>query len=1225
MKELKCPKCGSPMVLRVAKRGPNPGGKFYGCSRYPNCKATIPVENSNQDWEKGREENNLFIEKYFPRILKARERIPNYNVRFFETVALPEKVLEEIHFQDMGSEFLKAFSQWRVDFPIYKSEPDFNEEQFQVISVLEKILFRGRITLTSPYLEQEFKKMFLKTNLTDIPIWILESLAVRSYQRGPNPGWFDSKEEGIFYEEILPEIMGPNFGQFVLPQVEISSLLPPNIDISKGGKRVDFGIFHPELEEKIIVEIDGEQHKWQIEYDQERDRILQEQGYLVIRIQTDEIRKDNGTQLEFLKRHLSPLKERNAENVNPDHFEIFRFLQSFKLAHQIQVVTLQAIKSGFLKLENNTTWEIISDIDELGLFDKKESLEILKKSTADFIEILEKLGKIYSLNFKIKEPVCTLFSEINNRIPKNLILISFSNKTSGGFPTFFVGNIYFPFHIANANFGVKPLKKGLEKPAKEDLRFFLRYLFRKSDFWEGQYEGIARALQQKDTLLLLPTGAGKSLVYQLASFLLPGRTVIIDPIISLMNDQIENLAMAGIDRSIAITHQISNPEERQRALQLFSQGEYLFVFVAPERFQTEEFRESLGTLTAHTPIALIAIDEAHCISEWGHDFRTAYLNIGRTTRNYCKSNNYVPPLIAMTGTASRAVLKDVQRELQIEDFEAIITPKSFDRPELKFLIRYSKSEEKMERLKDFLTEILPELFDTDFSTLYQPRGANTHSGLIFCPHIGGNFGVEKVSAEIKRDLGILSEIYSGKEPQGWSPIEYQEHKHRVTGQFKRNKIPLLVCTKAFGMGIDKPNIRYTIHYGIPPSIESFYQEAGRAGRDRKTAYCCIFASNDYPERTKKLLDPNTPVEEIYKIVKDRPKESDDDITRILFFHTNAFRGIAQEKQNVIEVLTNIGDFSKKGEKTLPIPERIKKNADKYGQARVLMEKAIHRLLLIGIVSDYTINFLHEEFTVKLSGASKEEVIEAYGNYVASYLFSRKQTEVEKAVRLLYLPFFDFVVGMIDLLLHFVYEVIERGRRDRFYQMLLACEGSPSDNTFRQRILTILEETGYTKFLEEIINEEKIDFLKVKDLFGKIASSKQSSELRGEVSRYLGDYPDHPSLLMLRALSEIFSEDPNWEVAQQYFMASISLAIKNFGIRENIAFDFAAWAISNIAKRNEGLSRKLIFDLMKQFLKRCLARILVENLPIDLADIPAWFLLAELEKKCRSLILSKTGD
>jgi len=1224
MAEIRCPKCGSLMVLRTAKRGPNAGRKFYGCPRYPKCKATVPFESLAPDPEKVPEkERRSLIETFFPRTLIARARFQDYQARFFETVAVPEDLLEKINSEDAGEEILRAFSQWRIDFPIGESKSTLSEKQRQIISVLEKILTRGRITLPSPQVEKHFKEIF-KSPKIESSLSLIESLVIRGYKKAQKSLWLDSKEENIFYEDILPKLLGENHEQFVIPQVEISSLLSPNINIDTTDyQRVDFAIFHPKLEEKIIVEIDGEQHKKHIESDKERDRVLQEYGYTVIRIQANEIQKGNSKQSADPKSKLFQVKEIFNEWSTTTYTEITKFICSIKLAHQVQLILLQAIQSGFLNLEDEVAWYVVADLDEIGIFNKKEALAILSKSVTDFIELLGKLSKLYSIRLGTKEPECNLFSDYNAGNSTNAIYISFSDKFTSDLPTFHVQNIYFPFHIANSSFPAIPLIEGLEKPQEKDLEYFLQYLFRKPYFWEGQYDGITRALQGKDALLLLPTGAGKSLVYQLASLLLPGRTVVIDPIISLMEDQIDNLAMIGIDRCIAITSQIVDTQDRMRAIQLFGQGEYLFAYVAPERFQTVEFRESLRTLTVHTPIALIVVDEAHCVSEWGHDFRTAYLNIGRTSRTYCELDRYIPPLLALTGTASRAVLKDVQRELQIEDFDAIITPKTFDRKELKFHIVYSISQEKTARLKGYLGQMLPNIFNTSTSTFYQTRGKNTYSGLIFCPHVGGEFGVERVSDEIKRDLGISTAIYSGEKPKYWDPDQYRTHKHRVTKEFKRNKIPLLVCTKAFGMGIDKPNIRYTIHFGIPPSIESFYQEAGRAGRDRKTAYCCIIVSNDDPERSKKLLNPNTKVEEIDEIVRNIPWEENDDITRALYFHINTFRGIDKEKQDVEEVLRHIEDVSKKGVKTLPIPHRIKQNSDEHRQTREITEKALHRLLLIGVISDYTIDYSREEFTVKLSGANKEEILETYGKYIASYDRERKQTEIEKASRLLSLPLSEFIIEMISLLLNFIYGVIERGRRRALSEMLLACTDSPTDKAIRQRILRHLEATEYSKALEEIINDEKAGIKKCRDIFGSIRSLNEAAELRGQVSRYLESYPDHPALLMLRCLSEIFSRDKNSEAARQNFIASISSALTNYGLSDDIVFDFAAWAISNIAERDKKLSRKLISELTKSF-NRFLARTLIEKLPVELIEIPAWFLLAKLHQDCHSLIIKKRG-
>jgi len=1202
------------MVLRTAKRGPNAGEKFYGCSRYPECKATVPFEPVDIEPVDPEREKRSLTETFFPRTLIARARFQNYQVRFFETVAVPENMLEQLNSEDIGDEVLKAFSQWRIYFPNGESKSTLNKSQRQIISVLEKILTRGRITLLSPQLEKELKKIFLNASKTELSLSLIEPLVYKGYQKSQKCPWLDSKEENIFYESILSKYLGENYKQYVLPQVEILSLLPPNSNMdTTGHQRVDFAIFYPKFKEKIIVEIDGEQHKGHIEPDTERDRALQEYGYAVIRIPANEIQKESGQLLAVLKSKLSTVEAKFDEGLFSSNNEIIKFICSIKVAHQIQIVLLQAIQSGFLNLEDTSLWHIIADLDELGLFDKKEGLAILKESMIDFIELLEKLSKLYSFNLRTKEPNYSLSSDFTVSESANTIYISFSDKFTSDLPTFHVQNIYFPFHIANSSFPTEPVIEGIKKPEEKDLEYFLQYLFRKPYFREGQYDGITRVLQGKDALLLLPTGAGKSLVYQLASLLLPGRTVVIDPIISLMEDQIDNLAMVGIDRCIAITSQIVEAQDRSRAIQLFGQGEYLFAYVAPERFQTIEFRNSLRALTVHTPVGLIVVDEAHCVSEWGHDFRTSYLNIGRTSRAYCESNKFVPPLLALTGTASKAVLKDVQRELQIKDFDAIITPKSFDRSELKFCVVFSTSQEKVSRLKGFIGQMLPSLFNTTISTLSQTREKETYSGLIFCPHVSGEFGVERVSDEIRKGVGISTNIYSGKEPERWNPDLYRYHKQRVTKEFKRNKIPLLVCTKAFGMGIDKPNIRYTIHFGLPPSIESFYQEAGRAGRDRKTAYCCVIVSNDEPERSAKLLNPNTKVEEIDEIVRTIPWEENDDITRVLYFHTNAFRGIAQEKQDVEEVLRHLGDVSKKGTKTLTLPNF----------ERNIVEKALHRLLLIGVISDYTIDYSREEFTVKLSGANKEEILETYGKYVESYLYSRRQTEIEKASRLLSLSHNEFIIEMISLLLHFIYDVIERGRRRALHEMLLTCTDSPTDKAIRQRILRYMEATEYLEALEQVINDEKAGIMKCRDVFGVVRSPNEAAELRGQVSRYLESYPDHPGLLMLRSLSEIFSRDRNADVTRQNFTASISSALTNYGLSNDIVFDFAAWAVLNIAKQDIKLAKELILELTKSS-NRFLARTLIEKLPVELAEIPAWFLLARLKEDCNALVFKIGG-
>lgn len=1207
-----CPKCGSIMVIRIAKRGPNTGHKFYGCSRYPRCKATIPYDSTTSTPSSS--DTKSPSEILFPQTLVARVRYENLQVRFFQAVAVSEYLLETISDGHVNEEILNALSQWRIDYPI--SEPCvLGERQSQMISVLEKILTRGRITLVSPRLEEDLREIFPSCQSRS-PMLLIESLVFGGYKEKQDCPWLDSKEETIFYEDILPRMLGDNYKRFVLPQVAISSLVGANRSVNAAGYgRVDFAIFHPRIEEKIIVEIDGDQHDRQLDSDADRDRILEECGYEVIRIQASEIQEGTGEQLLFLESRVSTIREQLA----PLQSEDLQFLCAIKLAHQIQVALLQAIQSGFLRLEDVGSWNITSDLDKLTLLDKGTGSLILTKSLADFMELLRKLGKLYSVEVDEEGPRCSLSSESKADEPTNAVFISFSNKHTSNLPTLHVQNIYCPFPIASSCFPTPPAIGGLGRPEVKDLEYFLRYLFRKESFWEGQYDGIVRALEGEDALLLLPTGAGKSLVYQLASFLLPGRTMVVDPIISLMEDQIDNLAMVGIDRSIAITSQIADASDRSKAMELFGQGQFLFTYVAPERFQSVEFRNSIKGLTVHTPVALIVVDEAHCVSEWGHDFRTAYLNIGRTTRALCGSNQYTPPLLAMTGTASRAVLKDVQRELRIDDFDAIITPKSFDRVELKFHVIAAGSQEKSARLKGYLGQMLPSLFGSTSSSLYQTRGKETYSGLVFCPYVGSEFGIERVSNEIRSDLGIRTEIYGGRPPKYWQYDQYRNYKHRVTKEFKRNKIPLLVCTKAFGMGIDKPNIRYTIHFGIPPSIESFYQEAGRAGRDRKVAHCCIIVSNDDPARTEQLLAPNTAVEDVDAIVSSLKWEEHDDITRVLRFHTNSFRGIAEEKQDVEEILHHLGDLSKKREQVLTIPDNIKRKGNKYRKDREIAERAIYRLLLLGIVTDYTIDYSREEFTIQLSGADKEKILEAFGEYVAGYQYGRKAVEMAKASQFLSMPFLNFVSEILGLLLEFIYVVIERGRRQALSTMLGAITASPLDKDIRARIVRYLETTEYSESLEKIIDDNEAGLTECQDLFSAVRSPNEAAELRGQVSRYLESYPDHPGLLMLRSLSEASSRDTNATEAKQNFVASVSSALTTYKLSPSIVFGFVAWAASSIGKRDEELAKELIVTLLKSYPNRELAREAIGQLPIALGDIPAWFLLAKLQEDCDSLI------
>ncbi len=245
-----------------------------------------------------------------------------------------------------------------------------------------------------------------------------------------------------------------------------------------------------------------------------------------------------------------------------------------------------------------------------------------------------------------------------------------------------------PVPLRSDRFGGRPVDNSALTSEPDDqewaLTVLLQSVFAKKSFREGQLEAIREVLAGRDCMVLLPTGAGKSIVYQLATMCRPGCAVVVDPLVALMDDQVDVMRGHGIDRVESISSQLS-PEDVESALDRVQSGEQLFLLVTPERFRSEKFRDHLLTMSAQTPVNVAVVDEAHCVSEWGHDFRAAYLDLGRTIRRVCRGMaSSPPPILALTGTASRAVLMDVlhQLEISIEDERTVIKPKSFDRPEI---------------------------------------------------------------------------------------------------------------------------------------------------------------------------------------------------------------------------------------------------------------------------------------------------------------------------------------------------------------------------------------------------------------------------------------------------------------------------------------------------------------------------------------------------------------
>ncbi|MGH9844539.1 MAG: RecQ family ATP-dependent DNA helicase [Blastocatellia bacterium] len=369
-------------------------------------------------------------------------------------------------------------------------------------------------------------------------------------------------------------------------------------------------------------------------------------------------------------------------------------------------------------------------------------------------------------------------------------------------------------------------------PTLNDAQSALERHFGFSKFREGQADVIRAVLEGQDVIVVMPTGGGKSLCYQLPALLFEGTTLVISPLIALMKDQVD--ALNARDIPATFINSSINFDEQMSRLRATARGEYRLVYVAPERFRNPRFVESLK---AATTISLFAIDEAHCISQWGHDFRPDYLKLRDAAESLARDGKR-PQLIALTATATPTVRADIEKQLELKRPASFVA--GFDRHNLVLRVEPCKSD------RDRLTKT--------FQIVKKANG----TGIVYC---ATRKAVEKVATDL-RQLGVkVGQYHAGMD---------DAKRGRMQDYFMSGDLEAIVATNAFGMGVDKSDLRFVTHYNLPGSIEAYYQEVGRAGRDGLPSLCTLLFNYRDTGTHEFFIEGNYPpremIEDVYKLL-----------------------------------------------------------------------------------------------------------------------------------------------------------------------------------------------------------------------------------------------------------------------------------------------------------------------------------------------------------------------
>ena len=456
--------------------------------------------------------------------------------------------------------------------------------------------------------------------------------------------------------------------------------------------------------------------------------------------------------------------------------------------------------------------------------------------------------------------------------------------------------------------------------AVETARVILRQYFGYEDFRPGQIDVVAAVLGGTDTLAVLPTGGGKSLCYQVPALVRPGLTVVISPLISLMKDQVDRLVARGVPATFL--NSSITPGDISDRLARATRGDLKLLYVAPERFEAADLQRCL----ARSCLTLIAVDEAHCISEWGHDFRPSFRRIAAVARTLGR-----PQMIALTATATPAVRADIVRQLGMRSARVIVS--GFDRANLHYEVRRCRDDAaKARQLVDVMRA--------------HPRPAIVYAAT--------RATVERSARQLHRTGVRALPYHAGLD---------DELRRDVQERFMAGDVDTIVATNAFGMGIDKPDVRLVVHQAMPGTLEAYYQEAGRAGRDGNPAHCVLLHARDdrltHEWFIRGMYPARATVERTYKFV--RATHIDGRIGK---------RPVGRDADAAIRLLQKEGVLVERGRNSTRIRVRVLATSRRIQRELGGSDREVERSFL-RVLADLGGAAIHDGFTIDLRGLPPE--------------------------------------------------------------------------------------------------------------------------------------------------------------------------------------------------------------------------------------------------------------